>query len=131
MRVIEYTLDGVEDAEPLYRLATTLLDEQQAPAAELAALYPQRWEIEGAFDELKIHLRGPRVVLRSKTPELVRQELYGLLLADFAVRALMHEAALQADLDPDELSFIHSVRVVRRHAITAAAFSPSGDPTAG
>ncbi len=126
VRVIEYTLEGVGDAEPLYRLATTLLDEHQAPAAELAALYPQRWEIEGAFDELKTHLRGPRVVLRSKTPELVRQEFYGLLLAHFAVRALMHEAALHVDLDPDELSFTHSVRVVRRHAITAAAFSPSG-----
>lgn len=131
IRVIEYTLEGLEDAEPVYRLATTLLDEHQAPAAELAALYPQRWEIEGAFDELKVHLRGPRVVLRSKTPDLVRQELYGLLLAHFAIRALMHEAALQADLDPDQLSFTHSVRVVRRHAITAASFSPSGDPADG
>lgn len=125
VRIIEYTLEAIEDAEPVYRLATTILDEQRAPAAELAALYPQRWELEGAFDELKIHLRGPRVVLRSKTPELVRQELYGLLLAHFAVRALMHEAALQAEVDPDELSFTHAVRVVRRHAMTAAAFPPS------
>jgi len=125
VRIIEYTLEAIEDAEPVYRLATTILDEQRAPAAELAALYPQRWELEGAFDELKIHLRGPRVVLRSKTPELVRQELYGLLLAHFAVRALMHEAALQAKVDPDELSFTHAVRVVRRHAMTAAAFPPS------
>jgi hypothetical protein len=125
VRVIEYTLEGVDDAEPLYRVATTILDEQQAPASELAALYRQRWEVETAFDELKVHLRGPRVVLRSKTPELVRQELYGLLLAHFAVRALMHEAALHAEVDPDELSFVHSVRVIRRHAMTAAAFPPS------
>lgn len=125
VRVIEYTLDGVDDAEPVYRLATTITDERRAPAADLAVLYQQRWEIEGAFDELKVHLRGPRVVLRSKTPDLVRQELYGLLLAHFAVRALMHEAALQAEVDPDALSFTHSVRVIRRHAMTAAAFPPS------
>lgn len=128
VRVIEYTLDGVDDNDTIYRLATTIVDEQEAPASELAALYHQRWEIEGAFDELKVHLRGPRVVLRSKTPELVRQELYGLLLAHFAVRALMHEAALQADVDPDDLSFVHSVRVIRRNAMTAASFSPSGPP---
>lgn len=131
VRIIEYALEGVADAEPLYRLATTLLDEQQAPASELATLYAQRWEHEGIFDELKVHLRGPRVVLRSKTPELVRQELYGLLLAHFAIRALMHEAALQADLDSDEISFVHSVRVIRRHAITAVSFPPSADPTPG
>lgn len=129
IRVIEYRLEGVRDAEPLYRLATTILDENQAPAADLAALYHERWEIENAFDELKVHLRGPRIVLRSKTPDLVRQELYGLLLAHFAVRALMHDAALQADLDPDTLSFTHSVRVLRRKAMTAAAFPPSASPT--
>ncbi len=73
VRVIEYKLEGVGDAEPLYRVITTILDPEQAPAAELAALYIQRWEIETALDELKTHLRGSRVVLRSKTPELVRQ----------------------------------------------------------
>lgn len=125
IRVIEYTLEGLGDAEPLYRVATTILDEAQAPAADLAALYHERWEIENAFDELKVHLRGPRIVLRSKTPELVIQELYGLLLAHFAVRALMHEAALEAGIDPDRLSFTHSVRVLRRKAITVAAFPPS------
>jgi Insertion element 4 transposase N-terminal/Transposase DDE domain len=129
VRVIEYTLEGVENTEFIYRLATTILDESQAPAVQLATLYTQRWEVEGVFDELKSHLRGPRVVLRSKTPDLVRQELYGLLLAHFAVRALMHEAALRAELDPDTLSFTHSVRVIRRHAITAAAFPPSDPAT--
>ena len=99
VRVIEYTLEGVAGAEPLYRLLTTILDPAEAPANELAALYHERWEIETALDELKTHLRGARIVLRSKTPELVRQEVYGLLLAHFAVRGLMHEAALKGDVD--------------------------------
>jgi hypothetical protein len=128
VRVIEYTLEGVEDPEPLYRVLTTLLDPAAAPAPELAALYHERWEIETAFDELKTHLRGRGIVLRSKTPELVRQEFYGLLLAHYALRGIMHEAALQADLDPDELSFVHTVRVVKRKILTAGSFPPSGGP---
>jgi hypothetical protein len=126
VRVVEYRLEGIADAEPLYRLVTTILDPAQAPAAELAALYHERWEIEGALAELKTQLRGARVVLRSKTPELVRQEFWGLLLAHFAVRGLMHEAALRADEDPDRLSFSHAVRVVRRKVPLFAALSPSG-----
>jgi len=86
VRVVEYRLEGVADAEPLYRLVTTILDEAQAPAADLAALYHERWEIEGALAELKTHLRGAQVVLRSKTPHLVRQEFWGLLLAHFAIK---------------------------------------------
>ena len=82
-----------------------------APAHELAALYHERWEIETALDELKTHLRGARIVLRSKTPDLVRQEFYGLMMAHFAIRSLIHEAALKADEDPDRLSFVHAVRV--------------------
>ena len=107
VRVIDYHLDNVHNADPVYRLITTVLSHEQAPADELAALYHQRWEIETALDELKTHLRGAPIVLRSKTPELVKQELYGLLMAHFAVRALMHEAALHADEDPDRLSFLH------------------------
>jgi hypothetical protein len=126
VRVVEYRLERVADAEPLHRLVTTILDPAQAPAAELAALYHERWEIEGALAELKTHLRGARVVLRSKTPELVRQEVWGLLLAHFAVRGLMHEAALRADEDPDRLSFLHAVRVVRRKLPLFAALPPSG-----
>ena len=126
VRAIEYRLEGVAEAEPLYRLVTTILDPARAPAAELAALYHERWEIEGALAELKTHLRGARVVLRSKTPELVRQEFWGLLLAHFAVRGLMHEAALRADEDPDRLSFLHAVRVVRRKLPLFAALPPSG-----
>src|SRR5436190_667389 len=126
VRVVEYRLAGIAGAEPLYRLVTTILDPAQAPAAALAALYHERWEIEGALDELKTHLRGARVVLRSKTPELVRQEFWGLLLAHFAVRGRMHEAALRADEDPDRLSFLHAVRVVRRKLPLFAALPPSG-----
>lgn len=126
VRVIEYRLEGVEGAEPLYRLATTILDQELAPATELAALYHERWEIETAFDELKTHLRGAHIVLRSKTPDLVRQEFYGLLMAHFAVRGLMHEAALRADKDPDRLSFLHAVRVVRRKMAAFGAIPPSG-----
>ena len=126
VRVIEYRLEGVEGAEPLYRLATTILNHELAPAAELAALYHERWEIETAFDELKTHLRGAHIVLRSKTPDLVRQEFYGLLMAHFAVRGLMHEAALRADKDTDKLSFLHAVRVVRRKMAAFGAIPPSG-----
>jgi hypothetical protein len=126
VRVVEYRLEGIAGAEPLYRLLTTILDPAQAPATELAALYHERWEIEGALAELKTQLRGARVVLRSKTPELVRQEVWGLLLAHFAVRGLMHEAALRADEDPDRLSFSHAVRVVRRKVPLFAALPPSG-----
>lgn len=128
VRVIDYTLPGVRDAEPIYRLVTTILEPVTAPAAELAALYHERWEIETALDELKTHLRGAKVVLRSKTPDLVRQECYGFLLAHFAIRGLMHEAAVTADTDPDQLSFVHAVRVIRRHLPRAVAIPPSGDP---
>ena len=123
VRVIEYQLKGETEAEDFYRLVTTLQPEI-APADELAALYAERWEIEGAFDELKTHLRGSRVVLRSKTPQLVLQEFYGLLLAHFAVRSLIHEAALLAREDPDRLSFLHAVRVLRRKLPAKAAISP-------
>jgi hypothetical protein len=125
VRVVEYRLEGIADAEPLYRMVTTIVDPAAAPAAELAALYHERWEIEGALAELKTHLRGARAVLRSRTPELVRQEFWGLLLAHFAVRGLMHEAALKADEDPDRLAFLHAVRVVRRKLPLFAALPPS------
>ena len=95
VRVVECRLEGVEGAEPLYRLATSVLDPERAPARELAALCHERWAIETAFDALKTPLRGQRIVLRSKKPDLVRQEFYGLLLAHYAVRKLMHEAALE------------------------------------
>jgi IS4 transposase len=127
VRVVEYTLEGMEGAESIYRLATTILDPEKAPAKELAALYHERWEIESAFDELKTHLRGRQVTLRSKTPDLIRQEFYGMMMAHFAIRGLMHEAALRGDVDPDHLSFLHAVRVIRRKMARFASLPPSGE----
>ena len=124
VRVIDYRLEGIPGAEPVYRLLTTLLDPEQAPADELAALYHERWEIETALDELKTHLRGAGIVLRSRTPDMVRQEFYGLLMAHFAIRNLIHEAALKVGEDPDRLSFLHAVRVIRRKLPAAVAISP-------
>jgi len=125
VRIIDYKLKGPLDAETTYRLVTSILEEDRASAKELAALYHERWEIETALDEVKTHLRGPRIVLRSKTPDLVRQEFFGLLMTHFAIRGLMHEAAIQTGEDPDELSYTHSVRVIRRKLPQFAAFSPN------
>ncbi len=125
VRVVEYALKGVQDSEPVYRVITTILDPAEAPAAEVAALYHERWEIETALDEFKTHLRGAKIVFRSKRPDLVRQEFYGFMMAHFAVRGLMHEASLKAAVDPDRLSFVHAVRVIRRN-ITAVSIPPSG-----
>lgn len=128
VRVIDYRLDGVVGAEPLYRLITTILDPDAAPAAELAALYHERWQNEIALGELKVTLPGQRLILRSRRPDLVEQEVYGLLLAHFALRQLMLQASLQAGYDPDTVSFLHAVRVVRRHLPLHGALPPSPAP---
>lgn len=115
-RVIEYQLKDPRSGElsaPI-RLITTLLDPQQYPIEALIRLYHERWEIEQAIDEFKTHLCLSARTLRSQTPQGVEQELYGLLLAYFAVRTLMYAAALQADWDPDEVSFVHTVHVLQR-----------------
>ncbi len=125
VRVVEYQVDGVDGGEdPLYRMATSMLEPDQAPAGELARLYHQRGEIETAFDEWKTHRRGARMCLRSKTPELVEQEFYGLMPAHFTVRGLMLEASLKADIDPDNLSLTHSLRVIRRTLPLVASVPP-------
>jgi hypothetical protein len=129
VRVIEYRLEG-SGSQEIYRLVTTVLNPEDAPAQELAGLYCERWEIENALDELKTHLRGSRIQLRSKTPDLVRQEFYGLMMTHFAIRGLMHEAALMGDVDPDKLSFVHALRVVRRKLGNPLAFSPSAQEEA-
>ncbi|MFP8960532.1 IS4 family transposase [Streptomyces nanhaiensis] len=126
VRVIEYTLDdsGRPEPEAPYRLITTILDPGAAPATELAALYHQRWEFENALDELKTHQRGPAQVLRSRSPGGVEQEVWGHLLVHHAIRALMHDAAGTADLDPNRLSFTRAIRLARRQVTAQAAFSP-------
>jgi hypothetical protein len=129
VRVVEYRLDdpGLPETEQRYRLISTLLDPDAAPASELGVLYSERWEIEGALDEFKTHQRGPRVVLRSKHPDGVYQETYGYLCTHYAVRQVMHDAALRADLDPDRLSFTRSLRAARRSARTQPGFPPPHD----
>jgi len=126
VRVIEYALSdpGRRTSVDRYRLVTTICDPTAAPAAELAALYTQRWEIETALAELKTTQRGPKQVLRSKSPDLVAQEVWAHLLVHYALRAVMHTAALAEDLDPDRLSFIRTLRVIRRQVIAQPAFSP-------
>jgi hypothetical protein len=130
VRVIEYNLmikEGEKRAKKskeTYRLITTLLDPEQAPADELAGLYPMRyWVSEGFNREIKAILSAARIVLRSKTPAMVIQELYGLLLAQYAVRILMEESAEKAGVEPAQLSFQNAVYVVRRH-LTQAFSSP-------
>jgi hypothetical protein len=122
VRVIEYEVNGTQSGE-IVRLITNILEPETAPADELAALYHQRWEFETMLDELKTHLDVK--IIRSKLPKLVIQEIYGIFMSHYAIKSVMHDAALETDIDPDDLSFIHSVRVVRRSIISSGAFPPS------
>jgi hypothetical protein len=127
VRVVEYVVgepSGSSDEEKTYRLLSTILDPRTAPAAELAAAYPERWEFETALDELKTHQRSPRVVLRSKMPDGVIQEAYGYLCVHYAIRWLMHTVALNARGDPDRISFTRTLRVARRTTASHPGFSP-------
>ncbi|WP_329472584.1 transposase [Streptomyces sp. NBC_01723] len=123
VRVVEYRLDG-RDEDTLYRLITTICDPDQTPAAELAALYHQRWEIENTLDEIKTHQGGRQLVLRSQYPDGIEQEIYGFLLVHRALRDVMHQAACEAGLDPDRISFTHALNAARRHVTAQAALSP-------
>jgi hypothetical protein len=125
LRVIDYSLPGMPEAQVRYRLITTLLDPVQAPALDLAALYHQRWEVEAVFDELKTHLQQRRRVLRSKTPDGIRQEFYGWVLAHYAVCWLMHQAADAHRLKRRDLSFTGHVQLLRRAQPHSGAFPPS------
>lgn len=123
-RVIDYTIDDGRPNATGYRLLTTLLDPTEAPATELAAAYAQRWEIESAFDELKTHQRGPRTVLRSKSPDLVLQEIWGHLCCHYAIRSLMTEAAAHRGHDPDRVSFVAALRITRQTVAHQGDFPP-------
>ena len=127
VRVVEYRIDDPArpDNDTRYRLLTTILDPERAPALGLAPLYAQRWEFENALDELKVHQRGPRLVLRSKQPDGVTQEAYAYLCVHYAIRWLMHAVAVEAGHDPDRLSFTRALRAARRTTASHAGFSPS------
>jgi hypothetical protein len=125
VRVVEYQItnrDSKEDGP--VRLISTLLDPDLASAAELAGTYHHRWEFESSLAEIETRQRGSFRVLRSQSPEMVRQEIWALLLTHYAIRALMYEAAEGADIDPLRLSFIRSLRIVRRQVTGQAGFSP-------
>lgn len=124
VRIIEYQMPGVPGGDRIYRLVTTVLDPRTAPAADLAALYHERWEDEGVLAEVKVTMPGQRLMLRSRRPDLILQEVYGLLLTHFAIRHLMYEASRQAACDPDTLSFKHTIEIVRRNLPFYAAFPP-------
>jgi hypothetical protein len=121
VRVVEYTLKGNSEK---YRLITSIIDPKQAPARELAKLYPKRWTQETFNAEIKKTLRRPRILLRSKKPEQVIQELYGLFIGHFVVRSFMFEAASVANIPPDVLSFTHSVFVLKSNLSEIGSFSP-------
>jgi hypothetical protein len=121
VRAIEYTLPGSAE---VYRLITTILDPEQAPATELATVYHERWEIESTLDELKTHQRGPGLILRSRHPDGVIQEVYGFLLVHYAIRELMWQAASRQGIDPDRISFTRTINLVRRQVPAQAGLSP-------
>ena len=124
VRAVDYQITDRPDSE-IYRLITTITDWQAVLAPDLAACHHQRWEFEIALDEIETHQIAHSRLLRSKSPQMVRQEIWGILLAHYAIRALMTEAAHDADIDPDRLSFIRSLPVIRREADGSAAFPPS------
>jgi hypothetical protein len=123
VRAVEYMIDN-RAGEELFCLITTIGDHEFAAAVELAAAYAQRWEIELSFDEIEIHQTGGERVLRSRTPELVKQEIWSLLLTHYAIRHVMKDAADTVGTDPDDLSFIRSYRAIRRQVPNQAGFSP-------
>ena len=129
VRVIEYTLDTpAGPGRERYRLITSLLDAEAFPAAMLAAAYHERWEMETTLDEVKIHQWAHPRPLRSRHPREVVQELYGLLLAHLAIRTVMYQAAVRDGVDPDRLSFIGALRVLRRAIPRAQRTAPAGLP---
>jgi hypothetical protein len=127
-RVVEYDVPdrAGNGSGELIVLLTTVTDPAQARADELADVYSQRWEEETGNDQLKTHLRGPGRVLRSRLPDLVHQEIWAWLIVHHALAALITQAAVAADLDPDRISFTRALRLVRRTATGTADIPPSG-----
>ena len=123
-RVIDYTVDDGRDNPTVYRLLTTMLDPDRGPRSELAAAYAQRWEIESVFDELKTHQRGPRVVLRSKSPDLVLQEIWGHLCCHYAIRSADGPRRRTRRSRPRPVSFVATLRIVRQSVAQQGAFPP-------
>jgi hypothetical protein len=123
-RVISFEIGPPGKAEP-YRLLCSIPDPKKGPAIQLANLYAKRWTVETTFAELKTRLRGTGVVLRSRTPDHVRQDVFGMLLAHFGVRAIMHEAALAQRTEPGELSFVQALRIIHRSMPEFVSFPPS------
>jgi hypothetical protein len=130
IRVVDYTIEDRPGSGELFCLITTITDHEFAPAIELAAAYAQRWEIELSFDEIETHQTGHHRVLRSKAPELVKQEIWSLLLTHYAIRHIMKDAADTAGTEPDNLSFMRSYRAIRRQVTNQAGFSPQRLATA-
>lgn len=127
VRVLAYQLKDTGSAAGPddYRLVTTLLDPRRHPARQLAALYRERWEIESVFAEIKTCQRGAKVVLSSKTPDGVLQQIWAHLLVHHALRELMLRTAATRQLDPDRISFTETLRSARRSVtVTPGGFSP-------
>ena len=112
VRVVRYQIRGFRST----RLATSLLDPAIA-AKELVGEYHRRWEVELAYDSVKTHQGGRRTgqcptVLRSKRPDLIKQEIYAMLTVYNLIRALIQEAAARHGLDPLSISFVHTLCAV-------------------
>lgn len=124
VRVVEYEVPDHEGdgKDEIIALITTITDFRAAPASVLAEAYHSRWEHETGNAQVKTHLRGPGRILRSKTPDMVRQELWGYFLTHYAVTALICTAATEAGLAPDRVKFKRAVRIIRR--ATDPAFPP-------
>ena len=131
VRVIDYQIDTGEpdpDGET-YRVITSIMDPADTDATELATAYSQRWEIETTFRQIECQLLTPGSTLRSKTPEMIRQEIWGMLLTHYAIRAFMKDAADTIDIDPDRISTIRAINIIRRSITDPAALSPLGEET--
>ena len=126
VRVVEYQVQtDPADAtkSETFRIITNILNPDDLDATEVAQAYHERWDLETAFREIETYLRIGKGI-RSKTPEMVRQELYGLFLAHYAIRSFMTEAADTVDIDPDRISFTRTLHIIRRRITDPAGLSP-------